>query len=375
MKILVSCFSKSWGGMEMYALTTMRYLQKRGIEVHLLCFPESTLHHEATEHNFRIITSTAVSPVHLFGLLKLARHLRREEYDLIHTHASKDLWALTPALQVARLKIPLFLTKHVGSYISKKDLLHRWMYSRVTTAFAISTVIAKNLLDTCPLTPDRIVLLHDGIDLERFSAEKADAAAARKELGIKPDELVLGMTTRFSPGKGHEEFLQAMAGLRSEFPKARGIIVGEASYGEQAYAQKIHNMARELKLDNIIFTGYRKDTERMYAAMDVFVFPSHSEAFGMALVEAMAMGKPSVCSNSDGVPDIAVDNETSLLFAKQDAADLESKLRRLLRDPHMRWVFAENAGKRARSMFDIEILTDRVIAIYKSALQFSEIQK
>lgn len=365
MKILVSCFSKSWGGMEMYALTTMQALKSRGIEVCLLCYPGSTLHREAEKRGLKSFPSTAINPTQVTSLRQLVRHLRSENYDLIHTHASKDLWALTPALQISRLRTPLFLTKHVGSYISKKDILHRWIYGRVTKVFAISTVIAKNLLDTCPLPPDKIILLHDGIDIKRFNPESIDAAAIRAELGIRSDEIVFGMTTRFSPGKGHEEFLQAMAGLKHDLPKARGLIVGEASYGEQEYEQKIKSMAAELGLDSLIFTGYRKDTERMYAAMDIFVFPSHSEAFGMALAEAMAMGKPSVCSNSDGVPDVAVDNVTSYLFTKQSSADLEAKMRLLALDKATRDKFAIHARERALSHFDIEKLTSRVIEIYR----------
>lgn len=369
MKILVSCFSKSWGGMEMYTLTSMRKLRERGITVHFLCAPNTRLHREAEELGLEIQTSTAGSVINFWQIMRLAKTLRKEQYSIIHTHASKDLWILTPAIQLSGLKTPLFLTKHVGSYIKKKDILHRWVYSRVTTAFAISTVIAKNLADTCPLPQDRIQILYDGTDMQRFSAEKVDSCAVRQELGIQPNELVLGMTTRFSPGKGHEEFLQAMASLQSDFPQLRGIIVGEASFGEQAYEQQIRQQAADLHLDNVLFTGYRKDTERMYAAMDIFVFPSHSEAFGMALVEAMAMGKPSVCSNSDGVPDIAIDSVTSLLFEKQNAVDLTEKIRQLLMQPDLRGAFSRAAALRARKMFDLEIVTDQVISIYSKAMQ------
>ncbi len=368
MKILYSCLSKSWGGMEMYTLTAMKQLLKRGIEVHLLCFKGSTLNKEAIGQGCKVYTSTASSYFHPGEISMLAKLLRKEKFDLIHTHASKDLWLLTPAMKLSGRKLPLFLTKHVGSYIAKKDMLHRWIYSSVTRAFAISNVIKKNLLDTCPLTEDKIVLLHDGIDMKKFHPGAANASEVRAELGIKPEEIVLGMSARLSAGKGHEEYLQALAGLRQEFPLCRGIIVGEASYGEESYAAKIKALAGELKLDNVLFVGYRKDTVRMYAAMDIFVFPSHSEAFGMALVEAMAMGKPSVCTNSDGVPDIAVANETSFLFIKQNAKDLEDKLRVLMRSKELQNRFSLNAAARARKLFDLEILTDRVIDLYKENL-------
>jgi glycosyltransferase involved in cell wall biosynthesis len=99
--------------------------------------------------------------------------------------------------------------------------------------------------------------------------------------------------------------------------------------------------------------------------MDIFAFPSHSEAFGIALVEAMAMKRPSVCSGADGVLDIAVDGETSYLFENKNADDLKSRLKLLIDSKETRIRFGENARKRVIENFDIEIITDRVLKIYQ----------
>ncbi len=102
--------------------------------------------------------------------------------------------------------------------------------------------------------------------------------------------------------------------------------------------------------------------------MDIFAFPSHSEAFGIALVEAMAMKKPSVCSKAEGVLDIAVDNDTSFLFENKNAADLKSKLKMLIESKETRISFGENARRRVIENFDIEIITDKVVKIYSEAI-------
>jgi glycosyltransferase involved in cell wall biosynthesis len=102
--------------------------------------------------------------------------------------------------------------------------------------------------------------------------------------------------------------------------------------------------------------------------MDIFAFPSHSEAFGIALVEAMAMKKPSVCSNAEGVLDIAVDGETSFLFENMNAEDLKAKLKLLIDSKETRCKFGENARRRVVENFDIEIVTDRVIKIYQEEM-------
>ncbi len=349
----------------MFTLTAVKLLLKRGITVQLLCHENSSIHKEAIQAGFDVVTTTAKSYFHPLEIFKLSTLLRAKKFDLIHSQASKDLWLITPALKLSNLRTPLFLTKQVGSYIVKKDVFHKYIYSSVTIAFAISEVIKKNLLDTCPLTPEQIILLHNGIDLERFKPAMINRVAVRDELKINTNDIVLGMTSRFSWGKGHEEFLQALAGLKRSNQNIRGLIVGEASFGEQEYEKKIKSLATELKLDDIIYAGYRRDTDRMFAAMDIFVFPSHSEAFGIALVEAMAMGKPAVCSNSDGILDITVDSVTGFLFQKQSATDLEEKLRTLIASPELQITFGRNAITRVQELFDIEKLTDNTIEIYK----------
>jgi len=368
MKILYSCLSKSWGGMEMFTLSAIKQLQQKQIHVELLCVAESRIHIEANNVGMIIHPVNAAGYFHPYTILKLASIIYRGEYDLIHTQASKDLWLLVPALKMLRNKIPLVLTKQVGSGIIKKDKFHKWIYDRLTLALAISMVIKKNLLETCPLPESKVKLLHNGIDTDKFNPEKITGSKIREEFGIVENEIVIGMLARFSPGKGHEEFIKAAVQLNLKHNNLKFFIVGEASRGENQYADTIKQLAESQNLSNVIFTGYRSDTPEVIAAMDIFAFPSHNEAFGIALTEAMAMAKPSVCSNSDGVLDIAVDNETSYLFETKNAEDLTNKLELLINSPDKRLVFGKAARKRAVENFDLNILTDKVINIYNELL-------
>lgn len=365
MKILFTCLSKSWGGMEMYTLTSLKQLLKRNIKVELLCISESRLHIEANNLGIIIHAVKARGYFHPIGTIKTAALIRKGNYDLIHSHFSKDLWLLVPALNLLKSKIPLLLTKHVGSFILKKDKLHKWIYNRVNLAFAISKVIKKNLIETTPLKEEKIVILHNGIDTKKFDPEKVDEKKVRNEFKIKDDEIVIGMIARFSPGKGHEEFIEAAQNLNAKYSNLKFLISGEASRGEESYANKIKKMSEDKKLKNIIFTGFRTDIPEIIASMDIFVFPSHAEAFGIALIEAFSMGKPSVCSNTDGVLDIAVDNETSFLFENKNSTDLTNKIMKLIESPETRKIFGMNARKRAVSIFDFDIITDKVIKLYE----------
>ncbi|MDP3684552.1 MAG: glycosyltransferase, partial [Ignavibacteria bacterium] len=260
MKILYSCLSKSWGGMEMFTLTAIHQLLKRNIEVELLCFENSRLHKEAEKQKIIFHTLKTSGYFHPVQSFKLSRLIRKSKFDLIHTQASKDLWVLVPALKIIGSKIPLFLTKQVGSFIIKKDKLHQWVYSRITYALAISEVIKRNLMDTCPLTEDKILLLHNAVDTKRFDPTKSDNNKVRKEFGFTDDEIVIGMLARFSPGKGHEEVLLAAEKLSKKFSNLRFFIVGEASRGEEAYAIQVKKLADDLQLKNVVFAGFRSDT-------------------------------------------------------------------------------------------------------------------
>ena len=369
MKVLYSCLSKSWGGMEMFTLTAVKQLLKRNINVELLCLAESRLHIEANNLGLVKHPIKVSGYFHPYGTLKVSTVIRRENFDIIHTQASKDLWLLVPALNLIKSKIPLVFTKQVGSFINKKDKLHQLIYNRVDYALAISRVIKKNLLETTTLKEEKILLMPNGIDTKQFDPETKKGDRVRKEFNIHDNEVVIGMMARFSPGKGHEEFLSAADELNKKYGNLKFLVVGEASRGENEYEEKIKGIVKEKNISNIIFCGFRSDTPEVLAAMDIFAFPSHAEAFGIALVEAMAMGKPSVCSGADGVLDIAVDNETSFLFEKKNAKDLADKIEQLINSKELRIRFGSNARKRAAENFDIEILTDKVIGIYKNALK------
>ncbi|MFH0735238.1 MAG: glycosyltransferase [bacterium] len=366
MTVLYSCLSLSWGGMEMFTIQAVQQLLKRGIHTELLCYAGSKIEIEAKRQNIITFRSQFSGYFNLSETIKVSRLLKSKNYSLVHTQASKDLWLLVPALKLADLDIPLFLTKQVGSFVIKKDFLHKWLYKRLNAAFAISTVINNNLLNTTTLKQDKVLMLHNGTDTNRFNPEKIDREKERLQLGLKDTDIVIGMLARFSSGKGHIDLIEAAKILIQKYDNLKFLLVGEPSRGETEFADKIKQMVIDYNLTKeFIFTGFRKDTENVISAMDIFAFPSHAEAFGIALVEAMSMAKPSVCSNSDGILDIAIDGQTSYLFTNHNSRQLAEKLELLILSEETRINFGNNARRRAVEYFDIEYLTDKVINYYK----------
>ncbi len=369
MKILQSCGSRSWGGLEMQALMTSVELRKRGHDVSLLCHPRTTLHKEAYSAGVPAV-SLLGEDRNAFAIIKdLSRLFRSYNYDVVHTHLSHDLWWLVPAMKLASSDARLFLTKHMASGVKKTDPLHRFLYGRLQGTFAISNYIKGSVMNTCPVPESDVHVLPPGISLEVFDPALYNKSEIRGELGVPQNTVLVGMIGRMTPGKGHEEFLKAAADL-AETPDTRFqfIVIGGASEGEEAYGLKVRQLASDLGLDNLVkFTGFVKDVPRILAALDILAFPSHEESFGLGLTEAMAMKIPVVASQSAGVLDIVVDGQTGTFISPKDYRSLAEGILRVARDPEIRKRYGNAGRKRVEELFSIKSVTDRLEKYYSGA--------
>jgi glycosyltransferase involved in cell wall biosynthesis len=365
LKILQTCFSESWGGLELQALEITHQLHSRGHTVWLGCCGGSRLSKEAIAANLKTLPLDVRGYLHPRIAWSLSRFLRQQNIDVIHCQLSKDIATVVPAMLLSRKDIPIILSKRVGSYLSKKDMFHRLTYKHVTQVLAISEVIRRNVIQTTPMPPDRVLTLHDAVDTDLFSLSRVDRTRTRAEFGLSENTIVIGFVGRFSPGKGHEELLRAAATLRTKYPHVHFLIVGEASHGEEDYERGIRDMAHALNLESTVtFAGFRRDIPQLMAAFDIFAFPSHAESFGVVLIEAMAMERPVVSTNCDGVVDIVVDGETGLHVHPRHAEELANALENLIRDPAQRRKFGKAGRRRVEEMFDRKKQIDKIEALY-----------
>jgi len=345
------------------------FLHHRGHRVTLACPPRSRVYGEALERGLLLEGLDVRGYAHPLLVGRLALQLRHAGFDLIHAHVSRDLATLVPALQLSRSSAPLVLTKSVGSYVMKRDPFHRYTYARVSRVLAISSVIRQNVLETTPVPAERVLTVHFPVDTARYSPDPARRRAMRSALGITEDRIVLGFVGRFSPGKGHEDLLHAARELVASHPITL-LVVGEASYGEEAYEATIRQMTLSLGLEDVVvFLGFRRDVEAVLDACDLFAFPSHAEAFGMALIEAMAMELPVVSTNCDGVLDIVVDGATGLFVNPRRPTELAAALKRLIDDPGLRVAMGEAGRKRVLDLFDRRAHLARIEQIYADLLR------
>jgi glycosyltransferase involved in cell wall biosynthesis len=178
----------------------------------------------------------------------------------------------------------------------------------------------------------------------------------------------VGFVGRFSPGKGHEDLLHAVREVSNTHAMTL-LIVGEASYGEEAYEATIRQLVAALGLEQVVvFLGFRRDVEAVLDACDLFAFPSHAEAFGMALIEAMAMELPVVSTNCDGVLDIVVDGVTGTFVHPGSPEELAAGLRQIIDNPEAGRQMGRAGRRRVLELFDRRAHLERIEAIYAELL-------
>ena len=366
--ILTACTSRAWGGMEMSLVQTSVRLRARGHAVVPLCAPGSPIEERLRAEGFAPETADLWGKVHPRQAWRLSRLIGRRKIDLVHCDWSRDLFTLVPALALHR-RVPLVLHKHVGVLAGKRLWVHYALYRRVDHVIAISDVIHGNFIAMHPIDPLKVVTIHNGIDPGRFRPDPATRVRLRAELGYTDDDLVVGIVGRVTPSKGHREFLEMAARLAGTHPRARFLVVGEATRGEEDEGRAIlDGIATAGLAERVKVTGFRPDVPDLLAAMDVFAFPSHNEAFGLALIEAMATGLPTVSADCDGVLDIVEEGITGLMVPPRDGERLAVAMARLLDDAGLRARMGAAGRARVLAHFTAERMAQDLERLYADAV-------
>lgn len=367
MNILVTCLSKSWGGMEMFAVSSIGLLLDEGHSVTLACIKGTRIENAARNMNIEIAGFSSGSPG-LDNLFTMYTLLNDSAFDIIHSHYTKDLWIIVPALKLKGSRTPLVITKHLGSYIKKKDILHRFIYNRVDHAVAISNVIRDNIIDTTGMSGEKVSVIHNFVDLEKYS-QNENVFDIKKEFGINADTVTLGMIGRITPAKGHDDVIEAVNLLKGKNLDFKVIVVGSSQADELGFEMGLKEQIRKYDIDNyFVFAGFRSNVPEFIRSFDIFLFPSKAEAFGLALVEAMAAGLPNIVCYSDGVKDIAIKDHTALAYDRDDIKTLALCMERLICDAPLRKFLGDNS-REASANYSPSLFRQKIELLYNSLIK------
>ncbi|MBI2827570.1 MAG: glycosyltransferase [Planctomycetia bacterium] len=293
--------------------------------------------------------------------LRLARQLRRRHVELLHTHSWGTLIEGMVAARLAR--VPRIVHGEHGVLDSHRRhvLLQRWFWSRADQLLAVSSPLADCMANLVGLPRERIEVVANGVDTDRFQPAGNRRAEERAAFGLPSGGLLLGMVARLVPVKNHAGVLEVVARLRSQ-----GLEVALALAGDGPLRDELAQLARELKIaDRVHFLGDVARVERFYQAIDVFILNSHSEGMSNTILEAMACGLPIVATSVGSNAEIIVARRTGMLVAKDNVVELAAALNELVGAAALREALGTAARQRAKEEYSVDRMVGRYEQIYE----------
>jgi glycosyltransferase involved in cell wall biosynthesis len=292
-------------------------------------------------------------------LWALGRHVKRARVDLVHAH--EFTMNVYGGVAAALAGVPAVGTVHGRGYYAEAGRRIAALKLAVGLGLvpvAVSSDIQRFLSATLGLPGVR--LIPNGIDVDRPAS--GDRARARAALGLPPGAPVIGAVGNLYAVKGHAVLLRAAAALP---PSVHVVIAGR---GEEEAALRREAAALGLG-DRLHLLGFRDDVPDLLAAFDIYALPSFSEGQSLALLEAMAAGRPIVATAVGGNPELlGAPSPAGLLVPPGDPAALGAALGRLLADPGAAATLAAAARARARAEFSLAVMVGRYRALYAERL-------
>lgn len=310
-------------------------------------------------------------------LWELVRIMRREKFDVVHTHTPKA--GLLGQLAARLAGVPVVANTLHGFYFhdgTKSATRRFYVWTERIAAKCSDTILSQNREDMATAvteriaSPDQLKWLGNGVDVTRFDRRRiADATleALRREIGIDSGAPVVGFVGRLVEEKGILDLLQAAKTVVEAIPNTQFLIIGPS---DEVKPDALRPDVAELYgvVDNCRFVGLRNDMPELYALMDVLVLPSYREGFPRAPMEASAMGVPAIVTDIRGCRETVDHGENGLLFPAGNANALAQSLIALLEDDERRAKMGATGRQIAEDRFDEQKVFDRVLSEYERLL-------
>lgn len=331
-------------------------------EVALVSLRKKDLSEETLESfgvDITYLHKSRFDPSTLTALLKV---IDRHHSDILHLHGygATTFGRMAGAMR----RLPVVLHEHANLTDTPwfQKVADRLLAPATDLAIAVSKSTADFVIDARQMPAERVKIVYLGVPLEEFSRPRShdELAQARREIGVRDGETAVGTVTRLHESKGNAYLVDAAALVLKERPNARFFLVGEGPLRPDLEAQ-----AAALGLgDRFVFHGFARDVAAVVSAFDMTVFPSLWEGTPLTVFEALAMGKPIVATDADGLLDVLTDQRDALIVPKRDAAALARAIIRLADDPALR----ESLGGEARvtsRQYDIAMFVRKMEHLYE----------
>ena len=300
-------------------------------------------------------------PRKFFNILKVCQ---KQKIDIIHAHLHKPI--LGALLATYFQKIPVIVHEH-GS-ISRPGIqyaFYRWMLKclkkRASLFIAVSNAAAKQLTSNANIKPERIKVVYNAVDLEKFAPKPEIRHSIRNELNIAPEDIVIGFVGRLSHVKGPDILLNAFSLLIRKNPNYMLVFLGSGAMEKQ-----LRSKANNFGTGNCVkFLGFRENAAEIMNAFDIAAITSRQDAFPLTPLEIMSMKIPLVSCNVYGLAEIVMDRKNALIPQKNAPSQIADCIEKLICDEALRQSLVEN-GLASVQQFDVPNLVTQINQIYRS---------
>jgi glycosyltransferase involved in cell wall biosynthesis len=297
-------------------------------------------------------------PATLTALLKV---IERKQIDILHLHGygATTFGRIAGAMR----RLPTILHEHANLTDTPwfQKIADASLEPVTDIALAVSQSTAEFVIRARKIPSNKVKVVYLGVPLEEFSRERSpdEIRRAREELGIAPGDFALGTVTRLHDSKGNSYLVDAARLVVNARPNAKFFVVGEGPL-----RQPLEEQARALGLaDRFVFAGFVRDIPRAVSAFDLSVFPSLWEGTPLTVFEALAMGKPIVATDADGLMDVLTHDHDALIVPRRDAASLSSAIIRMIDEPDTRARLGATAHLTGRQ-YDIAAFVRKMEHLY-----------
>jgi glycosyltransferase involved in cell wall biosynthesis len=351
-------------GGQMVALQLARAARARGDRVVFLA-PHRGPFTDLVEREGMSVHLVDVSRTYrIGGALRLARLLRRERVDVLHTHtalAANVLSRVAGRLAGAAVVSHLHIENHFRPNRAVRMVhvaLDNGTARLAARVIAVSEATRKTLVDQG--YPSRLVdVVHNGIDVEAEAARHGEGL--RAEVGVGEETPLVGEIGRLCDVKGQRELIEAIALV----PAVHAVLVGDDLEQGGAYRTLLESLARTRGVaDRIHFLGYRSDAGAVLDQLDVLVLPSWIEGLPLVALEAMAHAKPVIATPVGGTPELVADGVTGLLVPPRDPQRLAEAIGLLASDPERRHALGAAGRATVEREFSEAGMARRVLEVY-----------
>jgi len=310
----------------------------------------------------------------ILAFIELYLLIRKGKYTIVHTHSSKAGILGRLAAKIAGVKIVIH-SVHGLPFFDYQNRLLNYIYilcERFAALFtdrliSVCEAIVRKAVAAGVAKEDKFRTIYSGIELEHYFNSDVPIAKKQKELNLDPDAPVVGNISRLFSLKGHNYLLEAASQVAELFPETKFLLVGDG-----ILKKKLMRQAEDLKIrDNVIFTGLveREDVPKLISVMDVVVHTSLREGLPRVLPEALAMAKPVIAFEVDGIGEIIKDGINGYLIPPKDSRKLANSIIHLLKDKER----ARRMGEAGRAIvdpaFELEVMVKRIGDVYMELIQ------